>query len=121
MATADPNREMNQLVQEWTASRAQTIPELFDAVYDDLRQIARAYMRRERADHTLQTTALVNEAYVRVFQGQPFRWENRKHVFCTMAQAMRRILVDHARTHNAEKRGGQEWRISLDEALVVNC
>jgi len=120
METVDPHREMNQLVQEWTASRTQTIPELFEVIYNDLRQIARAYMRRERADHTLQTTALVNEAYARVFQGQPFRWENRKHVFCTMAQAMRRILVDHARTHNAEKRGGQERRLSLDEALAVS-
>jgi RNA polymerase sigma factor (TIGR02999 family) len=119
MATVDPQREINQLLKEWTANRAQTEPELFEVIYSELRKIARAYMRKERPDHTLQTTALVNEAYVRLFQGQPLHWENLKHVFCMMAQTMRRILVDHARTHNAEKRGGEQRRLSLDEAIAV--
>jgi RNA polymerase sigma-70 factor (ECF subfamily) len=68
--------------------------ELFSQVYNELRQVARAYMRRERADHTLQGTALVNEAYLKLFNGEAFRWENRKHLFCTVARAMRRVLVD---------------------------
>ena len=119
MATMDPQYEMNQLLLEWTKSREQSLPELFEAIYNDLRQIARAYMRRERPDHTLQTTALVNEAYVRLFHGQPFRWENRKHVFCAMAQTMRRILIDHARSHQAGRHGGEQRRLSLDEAIAV--
>jgi RNA polymerase sigma factor (TIGR02999 family) len=120
MATIDPDQVMNQLLSEWTESRAQSLPELFEAVYNDLRRIARAYMRHERPDHTLQATALVNEAYLRLFQGQPFRWEDRKHVFCIMAQTMRRILIDHARTHLADKRGGELRKLSLDEAFAAS-
>jgi len=109
---------MNELVSEWTQSRTESLPELFDIIYGDLRRIARAYMRRERPDHTLQTTALVNEAFLRLFQGQPFRWEDRKHLFCIMAQTMRRILVDHARTHRSVKRGGEVHMLSLEKAFA---
>jgi len=112
--------EVNQLFSTWSESRKQSIPELFDLIYKELRQIAQSYMRRERPNHTLQTTALVNEAYLRMFQGQPFRWENRKHVFCLMAQTMRRVLVDHARSHYAHKRGGDQQRLSLDQALLIS-
>jgi RNA polymerase sigma factor (TIGR02999 family) len=77
-------------------------------------------MRRERPDHTLQATALLNEAYLRIFEGEPFRWKSRKHVFCVIAQTMRRILVDHARSHYAHKRGGEQRKVSLDEAFVVS-
>jgi RNA polymerase sigma-70 factor (ECF subfamily) len=89
--------------------------ELFSQVYQELRQVARAYMRRERADHTLQGTALVNEAYLRLFEGEPFRWENRKHLFCTVARSMRRVLVDHARKHRAERHGGIHRKVTLDD------
>lgn len=119
METIASQQVMSQLLTRWTESRGQSTPELFELIYKDLRQIARAYMRRERPDHTLQSTALVNEAYLRLFQGQPFRWENRKHVFCLMAQTMRRILVDHARVHHAGKRGGEQRRMSFDEAVAV--
>jgi RNA polymerase sigma factor (TIGR02999 family) len=112
--------EVNQLFSTWSESRKQSIPELFELIYKELRQIAQSYMRRERPNHTLQTTALVNEAYLRMFQGQPFRWENRKHVFCLMAQTMRRVLVDHARSHYAHKRGGERQRLSLDQALLIS-
>jgi RNA polymerase sigma factor (TIGR02999 family) len=112
--------EINQLFSAWSESRKQSIPELFELIYKELRQIAQSYMRRERPNHTLQTTALVNEAYLRMFQGQPFRWENRKHVFCLMAQAMRRVLVDHARSHYAHKRGGEQQRLSLDQTLLIS-
>src|SRR5580765_5669135 len=112
--------EMTRLFTEWTTTTPRSIPELFEVIYKDLHQIAQAYMRRERPDHTLQATALVNEAYLRMFQGQPFRWKSRKHLFCVMAQTMRRILVDHARNHCAHKRGGERQKISLDAVFVVS-
>jgi RNA polymerase sigma factor (TIGR02999 family) len=108
--------EITRLLAEWVADRPESTPELWSMVYRELRRIANAYMRNERPDHTLQTTALVNEAYVRLFQGEPFRWENRQHFFCVMAQTMRRILVDHAREHCAQKRGGDFERVSLEAA-----
>jgi RNA polymerase sigma-70 factor, ECF subfamily len=95
--------------------RPETPEELFGLVYNELRQVARAYMRRERADHTLQATALVNEAYLRLFEGQQFQWENRKHLFCTVARSMRRVLMDHARRRGAERHGGAFQKIALDD------
>jgi RNA polymerase sigma-70 factor (ECF subfamily) len=95
--------------------RDESPEELFSQVYQELRQVAHAYMRRERADHTLQATALVNEAYLRLFEGEQFRWENRKHLFCTVARAMRRVLVDHARSHRAERHGGAIRKVNLDD------
>jgi RNA polymerase sigma factor (TIGR02999 family) len=95
--------------------RRETPEELFGLVYNELRQVARAYMRRERPDHTLQATALVNEAYLRLFDGQPFQWENRKHLFCTVARCMRRVLMDHARKRGAERHGGAFRKIALDD------
>jgi RNA polymerase sigma-70 factor (ECF subfamily) len=95
--------------------RPESPEELFGLVYNELRQVARAYMRRERPDHTLQATALVNEAYLRLFDGQPFQWENRKHLFCTVARSMRRVLMDHARKRGAERHGGAFQKIALDD------
>jgi RNA polymerase sigma factor (TIGR02999 family) len=95
--------------------RMESPEELFGIVYNELRQVARAYMRRERADHTLQATALVNEAYLRLFDGQPFQWENRKHLFCTVARCMRRVLMDHARKHGAERHGGAFKKIAMED------
>lgn len=112
--------EITRLLAEWTAGRQQPASELWSEVYRELRQIASAYMRNERPDHTLQTTALVNEAYLRIFQGKPFRWENRKHFFCAMAQTMRRILVDHAREYHAQKRGGEWEKLSLNAAFPLS-
>lgn len=88
---------------------------LFGLVYNELRQVARGYMQRERADHTLQATALVNEAYLRLFDGQGFQWENRKHLFCTVARSMRRVLMDYARRHGAERHGGGFQKVALDQ------
>src|SRR3984957_5178606 len=96
-------------------SRPESPEALFGLVYNELRQVARAYMRRERADHTLQATALVNEAYLRLFDGEQFQWENRKHLFCTVARSMRRVLMDHARRRGAERHGGAFQKIALDE------
>jgi RNA polymerase sigma factor (TIGR02999 family) len=102
------------LLETFRSSQASP-EELFSQVYQELRQVARAYMRRERADHTLQATALVNEAYLRLFNGEPFRWENRKHLFCTVARSMRRVLVDHARKNRAERHGGVHRKVTLDD------
>jgi RNA polymerase sigma-70 factor, ECF subfamily len=95
--------------------RSESPEELFGLVYNELRQVARAYMRRERADHTLQATALVNEVYLRLFDGRAFQWENRKHLFCTVARSMRRVLMDHARKRGAERHGGAFQKIVLDD------
>jgi RNA polymerase sigma-70 factor (ECF subfamily) len=107
--------DAESILIETYRSRQESPEELFSQVYQELRQVAHAYMRRERADHTLQATALVNEAYLRLFEGEAFRWENRKHLFCTVARAMRRVLVDHARSHKAERHGGAIRKVSLDD------
>jgi RNA polymerase sigma-70 factor (ECF subfamily) len=102
-------------------SHVESPEELFAQVYNELRQVAHAYMRRERADHTLQATALVHEAYMRLFEGQAFAWESRKHLFCTVARSMRRVLVDHARRHGAERHGGVHHKVALDEQGPAIC
>lgn len=107
--------DVERILLETFSQRPESPEELFALVYQDLRQVARAYMRRERADHSLESTALVNEAYLRLFEGQEFSWENRKHLFCTVARTMRRILVDHARRHRAERHGGAQRRVTLDD------
>jgi RNA polymerase sigma factor (TIGR02999 family) len=112
--TPEHSDSAESLVQTYRA-RPESPEELFGLVYDELRQVARAYMRRERADHTLQATALVNEAYLRLFDGQRFQWENRKHLFCTVARSMRRVLMDHARRRGAECHGGALQKIALDD------
>ena len=118
MARQSSTGVITQLLAEWTAGRPEPAPELWSIVYRELRQIAGAYMRNERPDHTLQTTALVNEAWLRTFEGKPFRWASRKHFFCAMAQTMRRILVDHARDCQAQKRGGEWEKVSWEAALA---
>jgi RNA polymerase sigma-70 factor (ECF subfamily) len=121
MLGEQPETEMTQMATEWAKSRRQSVPELFELMYKDLRKIARAYMRKERPDHTLQTTALINEAYLRIFQGsQPVEWKSEKHLLCVMAQAMRRILIDHARIHACHKRGGEHRKISLEDVFMVS-
>jgi len=111
---AEPSPAEKALEESFSA-RQESPEQLFSLVYQELRQVARAYMRRERADHTLQATALVHEAYLRLFEGQPFRWENRKHLFCTVARSVRRVLVDHARRHLAERHGGAIQKVAIDE------
>lgn len=103
------------LLAETFRERKESPEELFSLVYQELRQVARAYMRRERPDHTLQPTALVNEAYLKLFYGEAFEWENRKHLFCTVARSMRRVLVDHSRRHRAERHGGLQRKVTLDD------
>jgi RNA polymerase sigma factor (TIGR02999 family) len=116
MARQSSTGVITQLLAEWAAGRPEPAPELWSMVYGELRQIAGAYMRNERPDHTLQTTALANEAWLRTFEGKPFRWASRKHFLCAMAQTMRRILVDHARECQAQRRGGGWEKLSLEAA-----
>ncbi len=94
--------------------------ELLPLVYAELRRLAAGYLRRERAGHTLQPTALVHEAYLRMVDQTQVRWQNRAHFFGVAAQMMRRILVDHARSQHAEKRGGDVQKLSLDENIDVS-
>jgi RNA polymerase sigma factor (TIGR02999 family) len=94
-----------------------TVDVLLPVIYDELRKLAASYLRRERPDHTLQPTALVHEAYLRLVDQTRVNWQNRAHFFGVAAQIMRRLLVDYARKHNAEKRGADFQKLSLDENI----
>lgn len=93
---------------------------LIPVVYDELRRLAGSYMRRERVDHTLQATALVNEAYLKLIEQRAVNWQSRAHFFGVAAQLMRRILIDYARGHTREKRGGEQKKVSLDEVILFS-
>ena len=111
---------ITKLLHDWSEGRTEALDELLPKVYDELRRRASAYLRRERPGHTLQTTALVHEAYLKlVDQRVASGWKDRGHFFAIAAQAMRRILVDHARNRHREKRGGAEENLPLEEALLV--
>jgi RNA polymerase sigma-70 factor (ECF subfamily) len=111
--------EITQLLAEWSDGNQSALDELYPLVYDELHRLARRYMSRERQGHTLQTTALINEAYVRLVDQRNVHWANRSHFFAISAQIMRRILIDHARRHAYAKRGGGAQQVSLEEAATV--
>jgi len=106
------------LLRAWSNGDRSALERLTPIVYDELHRLARRYMRRERSGHSLQTTALVNEASMRLVDYRRMEWQNRAHFFAVAAQLMRRILVEHARRHNL-KRGGAVPHVSLEEAAVV--
>src|SRR5215210_8218370 len=109
-----PLEGVTQLLKDWGSGDSSALDKLMPVVYDELRRLASSYLRRERANHTLQPTALVNEAYMRLVDQKHARWQNRAQFFGVAAQLMRRILVDHARLHQAQKRGGSDQqRLSL--------
>jgi RNA polymerase sigma factor (TIGR02999 family) len=108
---------VTRLLVQWADGDRQAMEDLLPLVYDELRRLAGSYLRRENPGHTLQNTALVHEAYLRLVD-QEVSWQSRAHFFGIAAQMMRRILVDHARTKNAAKRGDGACRVTLDEALV---
>jgi RNA polymerase sigma-70 factor (ECF subfamily) len=111
---------VTQLLLEWGAGDRDALDRLLPVVFDELRRLAHSYLRRERADHTLQPTALVNEAYLRLVDQRGFTWQNRAQFFGIAANLMRQILVDHARKRAAEKRGGSDKRrLSLTQAGLV--
>jgi RNA polymerase sigma-70 factor (ECF subfamily) len=111
--------EITQLLAEWSDGNQSALDELYPLVYDELHRLARRYMSRERQGHTLQTTALINEAYVRLVDQRNVHWANRSHFFAISAQIMRRILIDHARRHAYAKRGGGAQQVSLEEAATI--
>lgn len=111
--------DVTRLLAAWSAGDPEAMEALAPLVYDELRKIAGAYMRRERSDHTLQPTAVVNEAFLRLAGQREVSFRSRAHFFGIAAQAMRRILVDHARARHAQKRGGPATLLPLDESVAA--
>jgi RNA polymerase sigma factor (TIGR02999 family) len=111
--------EITDLLLAWNEGEPSALQELAPLVDAELRRLARSYLRRERAGHTLQTTALINEAYVRLIDSRRVRWENRAHFYGLAARVMRQILVDFSRRRNYQKRGGGLHQITLVEAFAV--
>jgi len=112
-------QDVSNLLRAWRSGDEVALDKLMPRVYDELRRLAHLYMRRERAGHTLQTTALVNEAFIRLVDAQEVNWRDRAHFFAISSNLMRRILVDIARKRGFQKRGAAAKNISLDENLVV--
>jgi RNA polymerase sigma-70 factor (ECF subfamily) len=113
-------QEVSQLLVEWRNGDQQALDRLMPLVYDELRRIAGRYMKRERSEHTLQTTALVNEAYLRMVDQKNVDWQNRAHFFAVAASVMRHLLVDHARARGRVRRGADPQQVSLDEAALIS-
>ncbi|MBA2435983.1 MAG: sigma-70 family RNA polymerase sigma factor [Chthoniobacterales bacterium] len=117
---SSPSRQaVTQVLIDWSKGDRGAAERLMPLIYDELRQIARGYLRRERADHTLQATGLVHEAYLRLVDQTTTTWQNRAHFFGVAAGVMRRVLVDHARRHRTDKRGGKWEKLEFDEALAA--
>jgi RNA polymerase sigma-70 factor (ECF subfamily) len=114
--TAD---DLTGLLIEWGQGDRAALDRLTPLVYDEIRRIAHRYVQREHEGHTLQTTALINEAYLRLAGSQNVAWQNRAHFFAVTAQVMRHILIDHARRRHYVKHGGEAQRVAFDEALAV--
>ena len=112
--------DVTALLLAWGRGESTALDALLPLVHGELRQLARRHMRRERKNHTLQATALVNEAYLRLIDVKQVKWQNRAHFFAMAARMMRRILVDAARTKGSRKRGGGAQRVTLDDALIVS-
>ena len=114
------SQEVTLLLTALTRGDDGAASKLIPVVYAELRRLAGSYMRRERVDHTLQATALVHEAYLKLIEQRSANWQSRAHFFGVAAQLMRRILIDHARGHTRQKRGGEQKKVSLDEAFVFS-
>jgi RNA polymerase sigma-70 factor (ECF subfamily) len=115
-----PSQEVTELLVAWSGGDSGALQDLMPIVYDELRNLARRYMHREENNQTLQTTALIHEAYLKLIDQKRVQWQNRAHFFAVAAQMMRRILVDMARKRHAERRGGTFQKISLDEAPTLS-
>ena len=111
--------EISELLKAWGGGDPEAAERFVPLIYDELRRQARRFLNRERANHTLQTTALVHEAYLRLMEQRNVNWQNRAHFFGLAAQMMRRILVNYAVSRNREKRGGPNENIALDETIVI--
>src|SRR5215510_11994295 len=113
-------QRVTELLEQWSHGDDAALTELTPLVYEELRRLAHHYMKGERPDHTLQTTALVNEVYLRLADQTNPDWQSRAHFFAVAARAMRQILVSYARSNRAQKRGGGGARIELDEAAIMS-
>src|SRR5438128_7067381 len=118
--TRNSKRDITVLLQAWSAGDQSALEQLTPLIYAELHRLARSYMAREKASPTLETGVLLNEAFLRLVQWKTARWKNRSHFFGLAAQIMRRVLVDHARSHRYQKRGGNVHAIPLDEAVAVS-
>lgn len=114
------SRQITLLLHEWKNGKKEAFDELFPFVFNELKRRASAYLRNEREGHTLQTTALVNEAYMKLVDKESIEWEDRSHFFAIAANAMRRILVDYARKKKRDKRGGKDADLPLEEAKYIS-
>ncbi|MEO6871659.1 MAG: sigma-70 family RNA polymerase sigma factor [Chthoniobacterales bacterium] len=121
MNSASPAQQtVTDLLKRWDGGDGAALAELTPLIYEELRRLAHHHMGGQRPDHTLQTTALVNEAYLRLADQSQVNWQNRAHFFAVAARAMRQILVDYARSQGARKRGGGAFKVELDEAALVS-
>jgi RNA polymerase sigma-70 factor (ECF subfamily) len=114
-----PIKEVTQLLRAWMRGEDGAKEELYQMVYDELRRLAHRYMSRENSGHTLQTTALVNEAYLKLADTNNLNWQDRAHFFAVSANVMRHILVDHARASRAERRGGDAQQVGLEDIIEI--
>jgi RNA polymerase sigma factor (TIGR02999 family) len=114
------SQNVTEILRDWRNGDQEALGKLIPMVYDELRRQAAGYLRRERSGHTLQPTALIHEAYLRLINQQNIDWQNRAHFYAIAARLMRQILVDHARKRQATKRGGSDLKIPLEEAMVIS-
>jgi RNA polymerase sigma factor (TIGR02999 family) len=112
--------EVTQLLLSWNSGNEKALDELIPLVYSELRRLAKLYMGRERPNHTLQTSALINEAYLRLVDQEKVEWQDRAHFFAVASQIMRNILIDHARKYQSAKRGAGAQKVALDESVILN-
>ena len=118
--TDSGNNDVTKLLEAWSVGKQDALEELMPLVYEELRRMAKRYMSSQPSGHTLQTTALIHEAYLKLAEGREKHWQNRAHFFAVAARAMRHILVDHARQRKSEKRGGGAEIISLENIAVIS-
>ncbi len=122
MNSSEQKRQnITDILRQWSDGKQEALDELMPLVYEELHRQAAQYLRRERANHTLQTTALIHEAYLKLIDQRNVDWESRTHFFAIAAQAMRRILVDYAKMRNREKRGGAAENLPLEKALQIQA
>ncbi len=114
------SHQITQLLIDWSNGSELALEQLFPLVYDELRRMARSYMRRQPSGHTFQTTELIHEAYIKLAKNEEKNWQNRAHFFGVAAQAMRHILVDYARSKHSKKRGGWQERVTLSENAMIS-
>lgn len=113
------SQDLTQMLIQLSQGKSQVVDDILPLIYDELRSLASNYLRRERSDHTLQPTALVHEAYIKLIDQTQVKWQNRAHFFGIAANIMRRILVDYARKHHADKRGGDAEKLPLEEEILI--